>query len=213
MDKKQPHIDRRILRSRKAIVEAFDRLLETQDLNQITVSAIAREANIDRKTFYVHFGTIDGLLDALAEERVDEILDAMEEAIGDASPYDGLELAVGRFFEIANIVVRTKLVDNCIRKKSFPVDELIARVIEPFGRKLLERGVRVVNLPEPLMEYYLSFIFGGIISSYRTWLRSDRSVPIEEVSRVSNDLILRGLESLEVPATRDAPICRDRMLG
>lgn len=213
MDKKQPHIDRRILRSRKAIVEAFDRLLETQDLNQITVSAIAREANIDRKTFYVHFGTIDGLLDALAEERVDEILDAMEEAIGDASPYDGLELAVGRFFEIANIVVRTKLVDNCIRKKSFPVDELLARVIEPFGRKLLERGVRVVNLPEPLMEYYLSFIFGGIISSYRTWLRSDRSVPIEEVSRVSNDLILRGLESLEVPTARDAPICRDRMLG
>lgn len=213
MDKKQPHIDRRILRSRKAIVEAFDRLLETQDLNQITVSAIAREANIDRKTFYVHFGTIDGLLDALAEERVDEILDAMEEAIGDASPYDGLGLAVGRFFEIANIVVRTKLVDNCIRKKSFPVDELIARVIEPFGRKLLERGVRVVNLPEPLMEYYLSFIFGGIISSYRTWLRSDRSVPIEEVSRVSNDLILRGLESLEVPTAREAPICRDRMLG
>lgn len=213
MDKKQPHIDRRILRSRKAIVEAFDRLLETQDLNQITVSAIAREANIDRKTFYVHFGTIDGLLDALAEERVDEILDAMEEAIGDASPYDGLELAVGRFFEIANIVVRTKLVDNCIRKKSFPVDELLARVIEPFGRKLLERGVRVVNLPEPLIEYYLSFIFGGIISSYRTWLRSDRSVPIEEVSRVSNDLILRGLESLEVPTAREAPICRDRMLG
>ena len=213
MDKKQPHIDRRILRSRKAIVEAFDRLLETQDLNQITVSAIAREANIDRKTFYVHFGTIDGLLDALAEERVDEILDAMEEAIGDASPYDGLELAVGRFFEIANIVVRTKLVDNCIRKKSFPVDELLARVIEPFGRKLLERGVRVVNLPKPLMEYYLSFIFGGIISSYRTWLRSDRSVPIEEVSRVSNDLILRGLESLEVPTAREAPICRDRMLG
>ena len=213
MDKKQPHIDRRILRSRKAIVEAFDRLLETQDLNQITVSAIAREANIDRKTFYVHFGTIDGLLDALAEERVDEILDAMEEAIGDASPYDGLELAVGRFFEIANIVVRTKLVDNCIRKKSFPVDELIARVIKPFGRKLLERGVRVVNLPKPLMEYYLSFIFGGIISSYRTWLRSDRSVPIEEVSRVSNDLILRGLESLEVPTAREAPICRDRMLG
>ena len=66
-------------------------------MDQITVSAIAREANIDRKTFYVHFGTIDGLLDALAEERVDEILDVMEDALSAASPDMELEVAVAKF--------------------------------------------------------------------------------------------------------------------
>lgn len=191
------HVDRRIVRSRKAIVDAFDRLLETQSLNQITVSGIAREANIDRKTFYVHFGTIDGLLDALAEERVDELLDAMDAAIKDAPPEESLKLAVGRFFEIANELVRTKLVDNCIRKKSFPADELLIRVIEPFERKLKERGSLFDLLPSAHVEYYLSFIFAGIISVYRTWLRSDRSVPLENVSRIANDMILRGLESLD----------------
>ena len=81
MSQQEKRTDRRIVRSRRAIIEAFGRLLEERDIDKITVSAIAREANIDRKTFYVHFGTIDGLLDALAEDLVQTIVDEVEEAL------------------------------------------------------------------------------------------------------------------------------------
>ena len=64
----KPRLDRRIVRSRNAILSAFERLLMEKPLADITVSAIAREANVDRKTFYVHFGTVDGLLDAIAAD-------------------------------------------------------------------------------------------------------------------------------------------------
>lgn len=47
----KPRIDRRIVRSRNAILSAFERLLMEKPLADITVSAIAREANVDRKTF------------------------------------------------------------------------------------------------------------------------------------------------------------------
>ncbi|MFQ9334652.1 MAG: TetR/AcrR family transcriptional regulator [Collinsella aerofaciens] len=66
----KPRLDRRIVRSRNAILSAFERLLMEKPLADITVSAIAREANVDRKTFYVHFGTVDGLLDAIAVDVV-----------------------------------------------------------------------------------------------------------------------------------------------
>ncbi|WP_241146221.1 TetR family transcriptional regulator [[Collinsella] massiliensis] len=46
--------DRRVLRSRRLIVAAFERLLETRPYERIGVSAIAQEADIDRKTFYQH---------------------------------------------------------------------------------------------------------------------------------------------------------------
>lgn len=49
----KPRLDRRIVRSRNAILSAFERLLMEKPLADITVSAIAREANVDRKTFYV----------------------------------------------------------------------------------------------------------------------------------------------------------------
>lgn len=46
--------DRRVVRTRKAIREAFFKLMEDQDYHKITIASIAREADIDRKTFYLH---------------------------------------------------------------------------------------------------------------------------------------------------------------
>ena len=64
----QPKLDRRIVRTRKAINTALDKLLSENDVSKITVSAIAREADIDRKTFYLHYPSIDSLLTHRAEE-------------------------------------------------------------------------------------------------------------------------------------------------
>lgn len=197
MNKNAKRVDRRVLRSRKAIIDAFDRLLEEKSLDQITVSAIAREANIDRKTFYVHFGTIDGLLDALAEERVDEILDVMENALSTAAPDMELDVAVASFFDIVNQVVRTTLVESVCRREAFPAGELLSRVLKCFKQKLIERDFLYLNIPLDLLEYHLSFILGGIISIYRSWINSDRSVSVEQVSQIANDLIMRGLESIK----------------
>ena len=37
-------------------------------------------------------------------------------------------------------------------------------------------------IPAELLEYYLSFVFGGILAAYRRWIASDGGVPIESVS-------------------------------
>ena len=46
----KPRLDRRIVRSRNAILSAFERLLMDKPLADITVSAIAREANVVRSS-------------------------------------------------------------------------------------------------------------------------------------------------------------------
>ena len=44
---KDVRVDRRVVRTRKAILAAFEKLLEKKDLSEITISSIAREADID----------------------------------------------------------------------------------------------------------------------------------------------------------------------
>ncbi len=184
----KPRLDRRIIRSRNAILSAFERLLMEKPLADITVSAIAREANVDRKTFYVPFGTVDGLLDAIAVDVVEMIVDSVEKTLASMDG-DTNERALGAaatFFKTVNEALCNNLVLNRQLIENIPLEHEIAE------RDLLPQGLK-----DEMFDYYLAFLLSGIIGIYRTWALSDGSVPIERVSEVANDLTLNGLSSLE----------------
>lgn len=195
----KPRLDRRIVRSRNAILSAFERLLMEKPLADITVSAIAREANVDRKTFYVHFGTVDGLLDAIAVDVVEMIVDSVEKTLSSLGG-DTNERAFGAaasFFKTVNEALCNNLVLNRQLIENIPLDDFMARLRVPLEREIAERDLLPVGLKDEMFDYYLAFLLSGIIGIYRTWALSDGSVPIERVSAVANDLTLNGLSSLD----------------
>ena len=199
MDTSKPRLDRRIVRSRNAILSAFERLLMEKPLADITVSAIAREANVDRKTFYVHFGTVDGLLDAIAVDVVENIVDSVEKTLssmkGDTS--ERALSAATTFFRTINEALCNNLVRNRQLIENIPLDDFLTRLRVPLEHEIAERGLLPEGLKDEMFDYYLAFLLSGIIGIYRTWALSDGSVPIERVSAVANDLTINGLSSLE----------------
>lgn len=199
MASKKPRLDRRIVRSRNAILSAFERLLMEKPLADITVSAIAREANVDRKTFYVHFGTVDGLLDAIAEDVVGMIVDSVERTLASlgSDPSERALGAAATFFRTVNEALCNNLVLNRQLIENIPLDDFMARLRAPLEREIAERDLLPMGLKDELFDYYLAFLLSGIIGIYRTWALSDGSVPIERISEVANNLTLSGLSSLE----------------
>lgn len=195
----KPRIDRRIVRSRNAILSAFERLLMEKPLADITVSAIAREANVDRKTFYVHFGTVDGLLDAIAVDVVEMIVDSVEKTLAsmDGDTNERFLGAAATFFKTVNEALCNNLVLNRQLIENIPLDDFMARLRAPLEHEIAERDLLPHGLKDEMFDYYLAFLLSGIIGIYRTWALSDDSVPIERVSEVANDLTLNGLSSLE----------------
>lgn len=70
--------DLRIRRTRMLLKEAFRRLILEKSLEDISVSDIAREAPINRRTFYLHYSSVHELMMAIerdyAAQTVKEIL-------------------------------------------------------------------------------------------------------------------------------------------
>lgn len=192
-------MDKRVVRSRAAIMAAFESLLLREPLANITVSSIAREAGIDRKTFYQHFGTVDGLLDAIAEETVDKILEEVEHESGEleVKTTEAGKEVVSSFFNVLNRAILNNLMLNRRLMESIPVDELMSRIRKPLERDIVTRGMLPKNLRTQLFDYYLAFLLSGIIGIYRSWALSDDKVAIEEISEIATLLTMRGLSCLE----------------
>ncbi len=72
-------IDKRILRSRKALLRALPHILSEKPLENVTVREIAEVAGINRKTFYAHYATPTELHLDLANEIANGIIRRMSD--------------------------------------------------------------------------------------------------------------------------------------
>ena len=60
MEKKKE--DLRVRKTKKAIRDAFEEMICEMDYEQITIKELAARAQINRKTFYLHYTDLDDLL-------------------------------------------------------------------------------------------------------------------------------------------------------
>ena len=197
-EKNDEHVDRRVRRSRRAIVAAFDRLITEMPLEHITVSAIAREADVDRKTFYQHFGSIDGLLDAIADDVVTGLLDDVElatrervEVAADVTPLRAFFAALAEHLSQNEKLGR----GYC---EHVPSKLLFEHLSRPLVRQCVERGFVRGDVPDGELEMLLAFGLGGLFSLYRWWLLSDRAVPLADVTHYACGLLEGGTDARQV---------------
>lgn len=83
-------VDHRVRRTRRAIMKAFRTLALQKDLASITIREIAEEADISRKTFYLHYHSIEDLLTELQLDFLQGIYDHMGNAMQTKNGEDAL---------------------------------------------------------------------------------------------------------------------------
>jgi len=71
--------DLRVIKTKQALQKAMLDLLQTKNLESISITEICRVAKINRGTFYLHYGQIEDLFGEYFKEIMKDLSDAYEE--------------------------------------------------------------------------------------------------------------------------------------
>lgn len=185
-------IDRRILRTRRAIEEAFERLIVDYDYDKITVSALAKEANINRKTFYLHYQSVDDVLDSMASNHARYMLNRItSEGFFDEVPFNMEHVAqsIGSIYREARLV-------NPIFMRKLPLDHLIEASKVQWEEVVTRERARKGLEPLENTGYYVQFFLGGMLKTYECWYNSGDNTSFDEIAHIVAYSLLRGLNGI-----------------
>ncbi len=183
--------DRRVVRTRRAILKALDELLAQQDASKITVSAIARKANIDRKTFYLHYSSLDDLFTQRSEEAVERLVAAIRESERQGTRKERVHETLTKVN--AYLTANLDLCRNAFAL--FPTDAIVELFATAMRPAFESTGVDLDLANDEEFRMRMHFYFAGAIALYRAWVLSDGTKPIETVS----DILERTLDTDALP--------------
>ncbi len=180
--------DRRVIKTKKAIRNAFARLLSEKELGDITVSDIAEYADINRKTFYNYYAGVHEVV----YEIEDEIARSFGGALGTLE-LSSVDNAAYFVFERLTSVINT---DIDFYGQMFSMRgnvSMLTKIVDIMKDKARPLITELFDLKGDRLEVIMEFTFSGLISVYQRWFNSDRSIPVEEISSAITKLVISGM--------------------
>ncbi len=180
---RKPQDDLRYQKTEGLIQKAFRELMGEMDYLQITIQKLADRAQINRKTFYLHYSSVDELLLKMQKRIVDEFL----EPIKDAKLPGDLEKVVRNCY-VASEKADAMNEKILCSKGRFPVEDR-----QPDGQKLelFEPGLCSNAAWElPYLTTFVNVVLGAV---YRHWVEAGRKEPMEEMIKLTIRLLSCGL--------------------
>ncbi len=178
--------DLRVKRTIKAIRNAFCQLVLEKDFKDISIKELTELAEINRKTFYLHFSSLDDLIHQLQKDIVNNFLKLVENETASLN----VEGCIYKFYHYLNDCgdVEQKLL--CDTEYSFFYEEVTQALLDSTAFKPFYERTR-----EP---YLVRAYCVTITSMYRSWLQNKKPIPLDELIKYASDIILNGYNNAKL---------------
>ncbi len=174
--------DLRTKRTHKAIRAALESMILTKEFNGITVKELAEIAGINRKTFYLHYDSLDDLFCELEDEIVDEFAQSRH-----VRATESKESVTRDFFRV--LFHQPELHKRLICSPSyFPVFRRVqTKLFRMYKAHEFDFG-----LPKPYESLLLTY-FCTSISLYRQWVTDGEQLTPDALTDFAVMLLCDGL--------------------
>lgn len=179
--------DLRVVKTKEIIRNTFKNMILEMDYDYITIKELTERAKINRKTFYLHYESLDDLLLEIQNSLANNFI---EKQVSYTNLED-MKYLIGLFFESAN---KNPLDERILCSGSYRnISDRINKKVMDY-RKKTNRGAFSDN------EAYENIIFAyyGANSAiiYRQWVADGKKLSLEEVKELAIKLVCHGLESI-----------------
>ncbi|GEP24177.1 TetR/AcrR family transcriptional regulator [Lentilactobacillus diolivorans] len=177
-------MDKRVKKTKLALRSALFLLLQTKSIDKISVSELCRQAQINRRTFYIHYSQVSEIFDDYEIELSEQISHALSSNHTD----------VNELLETFNNI----LMKNFEGFRFLCLDKQHHQLIEDLKNMLFKTMCRVL-IPQTVGEskkIILQYIANGLINSYIYWFNHENEIDLQTLIDVNKQILKKNLSLL-----------------
>ncbi|MBR3430075.1 MAG: TetR/AcrR family transcriptional regulator C-terminal domain-containing protein [Clostridia bacterium] len=183
--------DLRVIKTKRAIRQAFAELMSKKPLNEISVSDVAEAALINRKTFYAHYA---GVHEIIAEIE-DEIIQSLQALLAQKRFEDILGNPYDLFHDVMQIINR----DIDVYGRLLTVtgnSNLVQKIIQMIRHQICSTYEHDAPVNQQTLDMTVYFMLSGLLAVFTEWYTCGRQQSIEELSRQLSRLCFDGVHGI-----------------
>lgn len=182
----QKNIDRRKRKTQQAIEMALLELLGAKRINEISISELAAAADVNRKTFYNHFSSVEDVLSNIEQNFFHYIFSFLPEKITISNTIEIYNL-------LLSIIKATEPLKDMFKKiyigdQAIVFEEHFSEQLVPYIRKCM----KTYQIDDKIIPYISEYIIHGVTGIYLQFIKND-SLSVEEITMLIYNLVLSSL--------------------
>lgn len=191
-------MDKRVMKTRKAIHGAMTMLLSKKPIEEITVTELSDAAEINRKTFYNYYSNVY----MVAEEMEDEIVERFGETLREIDFDTLLKDPVAAFNTLARLITSDlDFYENILTNRN--QISFLQKIITSLKQRMRMLYLDPDSPDSELQEYMLEYIVSGLVSVFQKWFANGRKTDIEVLSRYISMLAVCGIREVLASKTEE----------
>lgn len=180
-------VDRRTIKTKKAIKNAIAKLITEKEVDKITVKDIAETADINRKTFYNYYANVN---DAFSELE-NEIINQIHEVFADLDLAEVLAAPKDMLKKFNDIINANLIYKDYAGRRDAEMDNKLTLYIKEELSKAAQKYVTAEN--SEAIHLAIEFICEGLIGTYHRWFVGDIKMSLDELANHLGSLLFYGL--------------------
>lgn len=179
--------DLRVKKTKRSIRNSFLELIMEKDISKITVKELSEKAEINRKTFYIHYDSVYHVM----EELENEIIQKLQKILDEYDYFNNPSNINLLFLALNNIVSEDYKFYKRILNSTY-YSFLVNKVKIYFKDMLIKQYSTNSALDKQVLSLYAEYISTGVISMYVEWIQDKTLLSLEEMSKYASNIFWNG---------------------